>query len=72
MNTIKDLSTKKITIAPSLLAADFANLKKDIHKAEEGDADLLHIDIMDGHFVPNLTMGPPLVQSIRKNYRYDF
>jgi ribulose-phosphate 3-epimerase len=53
-------------ILPSILAADFARLADEIHRVESGGATMIHIDIMDGHFVPNLTMGPPLVSSIRK------
>lgn len=53
-------------IVPSILSADFANLATDIGKVEKAGITLLHVDIMDGHFVPNLTMGPPVVKSIRK------
>jgi ribulose-phosphate 3-epimerase len=55
-----------IKLAPSILSADFANLAREIGKAESGGADLIHLDIMDGHFVPNITIGPPVVTSIRK------
>ena len=55
-----------IQIVPSILSANFARLTEDIEKVEQGGARMLHVDIMDGHFVPNLTIGPPVVQSIRK------
>src|SRR5713226_5562196 len=55
-----------VQIVPSILAADFANLAAEIERVERGGATMLHVDIMDGHFVPNLTVGPPVVKAIRR------
>ena len=58
-----------IQLAPSILAADFAHLADQVERATEGGASVIHVDIMDGHFVPNLTLGPPVVKSLRRATR---
>jgi ribulose-phosphate 3-epimerase len=58
-----------IELAPSILSADFAHLAEQVHLAEQGGATVLHVDVMDGHFVPNITIGPPVVASLRKATR---
>ncbi len=61
--------SNRVQIAPSVLSADFARLAEEIRAVERGGASIIHLDVMDGHFVPNITIGPPVVASVRKTTR---
>ena len=63
---------KKIQISPSILSADFSQLGNEIKRLEQGGADMIHVDVMDNHFVPNLTIGPPVIKALRKYTKLPF
>ena len=69
---LNTLSAKKLLVSPSMLAADFARLGDELRAIDAGGADMVHLDVMDAHFVPNLTIGPALIASLRKHSQIPF
>ena len=63
---LSEFKNNRLLVSPSVLACDFARLGEELQAAEQAEADMIHLDIMDGHFVPNITLGPPIVASMRK------